>query len=210
MTIAYQDERVLYIRNATGGGSLAPRAAASVEGTLIRRFDRRRECRSGQNHRLSAIIGMLSGCVGTPPQSAGFRNLGLGRRWRELHIKSAQSSKPVEQIRSSLRLMRSRLRVRNLHDTRLLTKIRRRSMQNMTGYITSNSHAGKLRADKRGRCDCVSGTSERVHQRWRGVSLCRCAGWEGKAVGIFRPQQVFEQEGGAVMTAVIIDFAARH
>jgi hypothetical protein len=43
---------------------------ALLQGLLIRRFDRRRERRSGRFHRLSAIIGMLSGLRRNPVRNA--------------------------------------------------------------------------------------------------------------------------------------------
>src|SRR6266508_3010368 len=43
---------------------------ALLQGLLIRRFDRRRERRSGRLHRLSAIIGTLSGLRRNPVRNA--------------------------------------------------------------------------------------------------------------------------------------------
>ena len=46
------------------------REPRSVAGSLITRFDRRQERRSGRHHRLSAIIGMLSGLRRNPVRNA--------------------------------------------------------------------------------------------------------------------------------------------
>src|SRR6266852_4443978 len=46
------------------------REPRSVAGSLITRFDRRRERRSARNHRLSAIIGTLSGLRRNPVRNA--------------------------------------------------------------------------------------------------------------------------------------------
>src|SRR6266508_1214336 len=66
MCLSRSTSRTLRIDNLSAGiGN-----PALLQGLLIRRFDRRRERRSGRLHRLSAIIGTLSGLRRNPVRNA--------------------------------------------------------------------------------------------------------------------------------------------